>query len=168
MATAYRATWWIGDEPVTFIWRSLNWKEYRQVSGLLDYAKYAAVYRIVLIAGPAIEHVPAGIMQWIGRYELDNNPFSGELKPIQLQRQRSEEWAGGYLNAARGIVSWAFNYKFEEIDTWDAPTFFNRLAQAEYVFQKYLFGKPFLPEDPNAPKPPEKKPQKPRLQKLKR
>ena len=152
-ATVYRATWWVGDELVTFLWKSLSWKEYRKVAGLRpdDFATYAAVYRAAVIAGLSLEHVPAGIVQWIARYELENNPFGGQLKPIQQQRQRSTDWCGSYLNASRALVAWAFGYKFEEIDEWDSTTFFNRLAQAEYVF-----GKPFEPEDPNAPPPVDK------------
>lgn len=143
--TAYRASWPSG---VCVIWRSLTWKEYRALSSLPvgDQARYIAVYRQVLIAGPPAEKVPAGIAVWIGRYELENNPFSGNLKPIQVQRKKSAAWGQSYLNASRAIVAWAFGYKFEELDEWDANTFFNRLAQAEYIF-----GKPFDPQDPNAP-----------------
>ena len=150
-ATVYRATWWVGDELVTFLWKSLSWKEYRKsrVFGL------TTLRRTRRSTGPRLLRVCRSNMS---RPELcSGSPVtnwkttrsSGELKPIQQQRQRSANWCGSYLNASRALVAWAFGYKFEEIDEWDSNTFFNRLAQAEYVF-----GKPFEPEDPSAPPPP--------------
>jgi hypothetical protein len=165
--TAYRATWPSG---CVTIWRSLTWAEYNRISRLpyTEFARCAEVYRTALLAGPELKEAPAGIVQWIGRYELENNPFSGNLKTLRQQRARSKVWIQDYMNAARAVVSWAFGYKFEEMDGWDADTFFNRLAQAEYIF-----GRDMEPQDPNAP-PPEQVEQKrgklpdPRIERIKR
>jgi hypothetical protein len=151
MATVYRAKWWVGDELITFLWRSLTRKQYRHISSLpgADYLRYAAVYRTSLFAGPQMDHVPAGIVAWIGAYELANNPFSGSVASIQKHKDAGTEWCNGYLNAASALISFAFGYKFEEIDEWDASTFFRRLAQAEYIMNKPLeIVDPKVPPEP--------------------
>lgn len=145
LKTVYRAVWPSGQ---TVTWRPLTWNEYHLISSLpSEYGRCAAVYRATRLDGPPPHEALAGIVQWVGRHQLETNPFSGQLAPIQKQRAKSKAWVESYLNSAAALVSWAFGYKFEEIEEWDQETFFNRLAQAEYIF-----GKPLDPVDPKAPK----------------
>lgn len=164
-ATVYRAKWWVGDELVVFLWRSLNRKEYRQVMSIPgpDFLRYAEVYRVSLLAGLGMEQVPAGIVSWIGEHELRSNPFSGEYGAIKHQRDAASNWALDYLNAGSALISCLFGYKFEEIEGWDATTFFRRLAQAEFVR-----GKELELVDPKAPPPPPDPKRPGRLQRMKR
>lgn len=166
LATVYRAKWWVGDEPVVFLWRALTRKEYRRVMSVpgLDYLRHAEVYRTALLAGLKLEEVPAGIVSWIGEHELRTNPFSGNYAAIKRQKDSAADWSLDYLNAGSALISCLFGYKFEEIDDWDSTTFFRRLAQAEYVR-----GKDLELVDPKAPPKAEPRPPKGgRLQRMKR
>ena len=143
MQTQYIAAWKSG---VAVRWRSLTWSEYRQFKQQMTYGSpvevYIDLYRAVLLEGPDLVDASAGIVDFVGRSMLETNPFGGEYLDIAhaLNAKRSSQT---YLDTARALVAGLFHYSFEEIDTWDADTFFQRVAQAEF-----LAGRPIDPEDP--------------------
>ena len=145
MQTEYIAAWKSG---IALRWRSLTWSEYRQFKQQLTYSSpvevYIDLYRAVLLEGPDVVDAPAGIVDFVGRSMLETNPFGGEYADIAhaLAAKRS---VMSYLDTARALVAGLFHYSFEDIDTWDADTFFMRVAQAEF-----LAGRPLDPEDPAA------------------
>jgi hypothetical protein len=145
--TRYQAIW---PDGYRVVWRNLTWAEYRgfplasRLKNPMDL--YMGIYRVCRIEGPLPEVVPAGIVDWIGRQQTQGNPFSGQYADIS----RSLELArgivqGNYLLSAKALIAAAFHYKPEEIDAWDADTFFVRLSQAELVL-----GRQLNPADPNA------------------
>jgi hypothetical protein len=140
-----KATWPSGT---LVIWRPLTWTEFRFIAegdGPV-WAKYLQVYETCLQQGPRVDVVGYGIVEWIGKYELLNSPFTGNYKTIVKSLQEKRAWVtGSYLNSARALVSAIFKYRFEEIDDWDADKFMSRLAQAEFVM-----GRPLEPSDPDA------------------
>ena len=133
-------------EPVVVIWRNLNWSEYKYVTSRRASIRssYVETYRICLIEGPTVETATAGIITWIARQQLIANGFEGTYDALNpaIEQGRST-LASSYITAARAVVAWAFRYSFEEIDKWDSPTFFERLAQAEYIL-----GKPLVLKNP--------------------
>lgn len=147
---------WIATWPSSTCveWRGLTWAEYRRIqdSGGSDYSKWLEVYRLCVTAvqarrnvGPEPDKVGYGIIRWIGRHQLENNPFSGQLNTIQKSLQTGRARVqNSYLQQARAIVAAVFRCSFEEIDSWDAETFFDRVAQAEAVLSR-----PIEPVDPN-------------------
>ncbi len=143
MATEYIAAWKSGSGVR---WRGLSWGEYRRFSERLAIESpigvYIDLYRAVLIEGPMVEDAPAGIVEFVAKTMLETNPFNGQYKDIAhaLQAKRS---AQNYLDHAKALVAGLFRYTFEEIDTWDADTFFDRVAKAEF-----LAGRPIDPIDP--------------------
>ena len=78
---------------------------------------------------------------------LDSNPFNGEYKDVKraLDMKRVE-LKSSWLNSAKSIIAGIFRYTFEEIESWDAEMFFERLAYAEFVC-----GRKLEPGDPDKP-----------------
>ena len=142
-------------EPVFVRWRDLTWKEYQQFTGArrIPAVLYSEIYEKVLVEGPSLALVPAGIVEWIGRQQFDQNPFSWKYPPIRASIDQSRaKVQSSWLTIARAVVASVFHYSFEEIDEWPSELFFERVAQAEL-----LTGSPLEPSDPKAPKPPDRK-----------
>lgn len=117
------------------------------------------LYRALLIEGPSVEEAPAGIVEYVSKSMLETNPFGGKYEDVKhaLNAKRQSQ---DYLENAKALIAGLFRYTFEEIDTWDVDTFFDRLAKAEF-----LSGKKLEPEDPNkaeaeAKQPPGQQPRK--------
>lgn len=124
-------------------WRSLTWAEYKNFSARLRYecpaGVYADLYRAVLLQGPPLDgdpvyQAPAGLVDWIARAMLEENPFNGEYKHVKRAvEMKRTELKSDFLEAGKAIIAGLFRYTFEEIEQWDAETFFERLAAAEFV-----------------------------------
>jgi hypothetical protein len=148
------SAYWPSGQAVR--WRTLSWKEFDQFRRLQQanpdssMKVYLALYRAVVLEGPHSEDVTAGIVDYIGEFCLEQNPFNGRYEDLvsALEIKRASL---GYLGHARALVAGLFRYTFEEIDSWDADTFFERLTQAEF-----LAGRKIDPEDPNPAPIPEK------------
>lgn len=144
---AFEAYWPSGQ---AVRWRTLSWKEFQKFRSLqLQHPNssmevYLALYRAVCLEGPLPEEVSAGIVDYIGEQCLDRNPFNGRYEDVSLALAVKRD-SMEYLGHARALVAGLFHYSFEEIDTWDADLFFERLAQAEF-----LSGRSLAPEDPDA------------------
>ena len=145
MQTQYIAAWKSG---VTIRWRGLSWSEFRKFTQQMTIYSplevYIDLYRALLLDGPDVLDAPAGVVEYVGRTMLETNPFNGEYPNVKhaLEAKRASQ---SYLDVARAVVAGIFRYTFEEIDTWDADTFFDRVAKAELIA-----GKPIEPEDPVA------------------
>ena len=129
-------------------WRNLTWKEFTNLrySQKSDIERYVDVYRLCLVSGPAPDAAPAGIVDWIGKQQLTKSPFTGSYQNLQAALDAKREWLNSsFLQVAKATVAWVFRYSFEEIDSWDPDTFFERLVSAEY-----LLGKEISPADPKA------------------
>jgi len=74
------------------------------------------------------------------------DPFNGEYKDVKraLDMKRVE-LKSSWLNSAKSIIAGIFRYTFEEIESWDAEMFFERLAYAEFVC-----GRKLEPGDPTS------------------
>lgn len=129
-------------------WRSLTWAEFKKYESLLLYNRpvdvYCDIYRTVVLEGPLLEDdptsvAPAGIVEWVAKSLINNNPFGGSYEEVcyALDLKRGELKAN-YLLAAKAVIASIFRYTMEEIDQWDAEDFFERLAQAEYVTGRSL------------------------------
>ncbi len=129
-------------------WHPLSWQQFRRFQNHTELPA-ADIYEACLVAGPPLERAPAGIVRWIALREMQSNPFSGAFEDIKrsLDRKRAEIQSS-YLLSARAVIAGTFRYSFEEIDTWSAETFFERLAQAELLIKT-----PLEPADPKAVKP---------------
>jgi hypothetical protein len=160
--TAFVAQWPSG-RWVKF--RSLTWAEYREFEPRLRNPDLAAnvyldVYRRVFLSGEDWRTSTAGMVEYVGRVLTEQNPFNGRYHDVAraLELKRIE-FKQDYLQAAKAVVASIFHYSFEEIDRWDPETFFERLAQAEYIT-----GRKIEPVDPNAKKkktrPGEEKPER--------
>lgn len=163
--TQYIAAW---KSSTAVRWRGLSWSEYRRFTEQMTIDRpmevYLDLYRAVLLEGPPAELATAGVVSFIGRSMLETNPFGGRYDDIAhaLTVKRNTQT---YLDNARALVAGIFRYTFEEIDTWDADIFFDRVAKAEF-----LAGKTIEPIDPKevakqkeaAKTPP--KPQRPKKQ----
>ena len=145
---------WLSGRAVKF--RSLTWAEFKRFDQRLQYecpmGIYCDVYRAVLLEGPPLDgdpvyQAPAGLVEWIARSLLDSNPFNGEYKDVKraLDMKRVE-LKSSWLNSAKSIIAGIFRYTFEEIESWDAEMFFERLAYAEFVC-----GRKLEPGDPDKP-----------------
>lgn len=147
--TVFLAQWETG---LAIRFRSLRWEEFRRFEARLQYespmAVYNDVYRLCVLEGPAIEDLLAGPVEFVARALIANNPFNGTFEDLSraLEVKRSEI-ASDYLKCARAQVAALFRYNFEEIDKWDAETFFERLAQSEFVLKR-----PLNASDPNKKK----------------
>jgi len=143
--------------PVLVVaWRQLSWKEYNSFRfRTKDLALYADIYDKCLVKGPPLAEVPAGIAFFIGKQEIENCPFSGEFASISKNLQKARARVGGsWLLSAQAVIASVLHYSLDDVTTWPADVFFERLAQAEQ-----LTGTPLNPEDPKhpAPKGPRKK-----------
>lgn len=141
--------------PVLVVaWRRLTWKEYEsfRLRRDLPTVLYMEVYEKVLVQGPPLSEVPAGIAFFIGKQELETCPFSGKFPlvsgAIEQARARVQ---GSWLLIAQGVVASIFHYSLDEVCSWPSDVFFERMAQAEQ-----LTGAPLIPSDPKATKKPKK------------
>jgi hypothetical protein len=143
--TQYIAAWKSGT---AVHWRGLTWAEFNQFSQQLTFKRpmevYIDLYRALLLEGPEVTDAPAGIVEYVAKTMLETNPFGGRYEDIAyaLRTKRNSQ---SYLENAKALVAGIFRYTFEDIATWDADTFFDRVAKAEF-----LSGKQLEPADPNA------------------
>ena len=140
----FSATW---SDGIEVRWRSLSLEEFRRFRGrnVDERILWAEIYEACLVAGPSLNRAPAGVVAFVGKTELEQNPFNGKFRPIQAYLgQAREAIQSNYLQIARAVLSGTFRYTFEEIDAWPPELFFERLAQAEM-----LTGVPVNPSDPN-------------------
>lgn len=127
-------------------WRSLSWKEYSYYQDLLRYLPpaevYCQIYKKVLIEGPpvegpAVKQVTAGIVDWVARSLMEHNPFNGlyddAKRAYDLKKKELD-----YLGSVKAIIAGIFHYTFEEIESWDAETLYERIIAAEFVSGKSL------------------------------
>lgn len=142
----WQATW---PDGTRVQWRSLSWGEFRRIEHIQPVQAAAVqVYKTCVTAGPAVENVPAGVMMYVAEHELVKSPYSREYAPVKISLDRArQKLASSWMFSARALVAGIFRYSFEEIDTWDAQTFMDRVAQAEMVS-----GRTIDPADPKAPK----------------
>jgi hypothetical protein len=152
---AFQAQWESGRVAK---WRSLTWAEYKQFEHQLTYdcpaSVHCDVYRAVLIEGPSLDEgpelyrAPAGLVEFVARSLLDNNPFNGQYQDVKravdMKRQERRQ---DYLQTCKAVIAGIFRYTFEEMDKWDAEKFFEMVAAAEFVS-----GRKLEPGDPEAPK----------------
>lgn len=140
----YQAVWASG---VAIRFRMPTWAEFRKAhaSSAQPAIRNLWVYRACVVEGPPPHLVPAGVVAWLGIELIDKNAFTGQFQLVNRHLQLSRQWLGNsFLEHARALVAGTFRYTFEEIDTWDAETFFKRFAQAEV-----LVGKRIDTQDPN-------------------
>lgn len=141
------ATWPSG---IRVVWRTLTWGEYRKVSSIQGppAEKALEVYKLSIVDGPRVDEIPAGIMMWVFRKQMDENPFSGTFQTLSgpLQQAR-DNVTGSFLLTAQGLIASVLRVPFEIMESWDSETFLTRLAQAEFIA-----GVPLNPVDPNAAK----------------
>lgn len=144
------ARWPNGRE---LVFRSLSWAEHRRfMSARQDYPEmlvYTDVYRTAVLEGPPADTATAGLVAFIGDTLLEQSPYSGAFPLVQqaLAIKRTE-LQGNYLKAARAVVGSLFQKSDVEMDAWDAETFFDYVARAEFVS-----GRKLDPADPTAKKP---------------
>jgi hypothetical protein len=141
---------WSEDRYVK--WRSLSWKEFDYYQNLLTYLPpaevYCQVYKLVLIEGPKLDGHPvhratAGIVDWIARSLLEHNPFNGLYEDVKRAYDIKKKELN-YLSEVKAIIASIFRYTFEEIESWDAETLYERIVAAEFVTGKSL--EPPMPE----------------------
>lgn len=132
----YIARW---KDGFSVIWRNLTWAEYRAYKTKLDNSPFLEpmdvamdIYKTVLIEGPDLRYVPAGIPAFICKQQMVNNPFSGQFEDVSSALELARKAVtSDYLLAAKAIIASTLHYRPEEIDAWDPNLFFIRLAQAE-------------------------------------
>lgn len=159
----YIATW---RDGFSVTWRNLTWNEYRHFKSRYDKSPFQEpmdialdIYEAVLINGPDPKFVPAGIPGFICKQQLVNNPFSGRYEDIAIALDMSRQAVtGNYLLSAKALIASTLNYKPEEVDGWDAATFFLRLAQTEIAS-----GRTFDPVNPKVLKDSNGKPVPPKI-----
>lgn len=146
----YSAQWKDGFEV---LWRNLTWGEYRRFKQRYEQSPFEEpmdialdIYRTVYVKGPDPDFIPAGILGYICKQQMINNPFSGRFEDINPAIEMARRIVtGDYLLSAKALISASLHYKLEEIDSWDPNTFFLRLAQTEIIN-----GRTFDPVDPRA------------------
>ena len=147
MPRKYEAVWPSG---LRVVWHGLSWADFNRLQSQSDtrpMGLYLEVYRTCVLEGPPPDQVPAGVMVWIGRRELEQSPFTGQYQPIKnLLEAKRAQVRGNYLLLASAVISNVLHVPMETISLWDADEVFTRLAQAES-----LVGKPVEPADPKAP-----------------
>lgn len=143
MQTQYIAAWKSGT---AVRWRGLTWSEFSQFTHRLTFESpievYLDLYRALLLEGPDPEYATAGSVEYVAKTMLETNPFGGKYEDV-VHALHTKRGVQTYLENAKALVAGIFRYTFEEIDTWDADTFFDRVAKAEF-----LAGKKLEPEDP--------------------
>jgi len=141
MAILWEARWPSGARVC---WRPVTLGQYQRYRARLEAGEHRAIvyfdlYQELVVRGPAPEHVPAGIVFWIGRREIEENPFSCRIdlvrKALSAHRERVSK---NYLLACQAILASVFRCSFEEMSRWTSETFFERVAQAELVLGKTL------------------------------
>lgn len=148
----YFASW---REGLEVVWRNLTWAEYKTFKDNYEQSPFEepmevalGIYATVYLQGPDPKYVPAGIAAYICKQQMISNPYSGRYEDIAPALELARRVVtGDYLLSAKALISSTFNYKLEEIDSWDPNKFFLRLAQTEVVT-----GRSFEPMDPKAPK----------------
>lgn len=149
---AYKAIWRSRTEVPAFVsvaWRDLTLGEIERYMARSAHERivFCDIYETCLIEGPSLEKVPAGIVVWIAKQQLEQNPLSGKFRPLVNALLRARERVqSSWFVSAKAIVAATFRYTFEEIDGWSPDVFFERVAQAER-----LTGVPLEPMDPDKP-----------------
>lgn len=150
----YRAVWKSETEVPAYypvVWRDLTLAEHQRFRSRSEHLRivFCDIYETIVLEGPDLAHAPAGIVAWVARQQLEQNPFSGQFRPIhnalQQARQRVDS---SWFHAAKAVIASSFRYSFEEIESWPPDLFFERVAQAEL-----LTGVPLEPADPDQPQP---------------
>ena len=157
--TKFIARWRNGRE---LIFRPLTWAEYRRFEQEALYrpemSVYCDIYRAAVLQGPALgvlqapsaTDASAGLVEFVGRTLFDESVFSGRYADVkQALEIKRTALQSNYLLAARAVIGSLFHKTDEEMDAWDADTFFDYVARAEFIS-----GRPFEPGDPNASKKP--------------
>lgn len=134
----YLARW---EDGYVVEWRNLTWKEYNSFKIRYRSSPFKTpmdvamdIYKICRINGPVPAAVPAGIVAFICKQQMENNPFGGNVKDVaSALRQARLAVENDYFLAATGLIANTLNYKIDEIVDWDPQTFFLRLAQSEIV-----------------------------------
>lgn len=151
-APAHKAIWRSQTEVPAYYsvaWRDLTLDEHRRFRSRADNLRlvYCDIYEACLLEGPGLEQAPAGIVCWIAKQQLEENPFSGGFKAIakSLVQARARVENSWFLNA-QAVLAATFRYTLEEVESWPPSVFFERVAQAEM-----LTGVPLNPEDPDKP-----------------
>lgn len=164
---AYVAVWPGG----TFVrFRALRWDEHRRFSNKLathvPMGVYNDIYRLVVLEGPEIGEVTAGIAEYIGNAVLNWSAFSNDYAVVKakLDAARSE-LASDYLLAAKATVCHVFHYSMSEIDKWDSDTLFKHIAMVEMVTRRPGSLEPI---DPNTVKSPTRQSPKEQAPKIKK
>jgi hypothetical protein len=135
------------------VWRSVTWEEYRRFRSRIKAKPLGAsleIYEAVLLHGPPLDQVPAGVCSYIAQAVMASNPFSGNYDDVKRSLDvNRHNLASSWLVTAKALICHIFDYTFEEVDKWDADKFFERLVQAEFIAGK--------PLEPAKPKPQKKK-----------
>lgn len=160
----YIARW--GEYVVA--WRNLTYGEYRKFKPRYESSPFQEpmeialdIYSLVRIEGPTPQFISAGILSFICKQQMLNNPFSGKYEDIETAIDMARRVVtGDYLLSAKALIAATLNYKPEEIDSWDANTFFIRLAQTEVAN-----GRTFDPVNPNVLKDSKGNPVAPKIKK---
>ena len=145
--TTRAATWPSGTRVV---WRDLTWGEYRDARSRQGPPAEVAlhVYKLCVVHGPRPEEIPAGIMMWIYKDQLEKSPFSGSFQTLSLPLENArKKVTDSYLLCAQAFIASVFKIPIEVMDGWDSETLLTRLAQAEFVS-----GVPLNPMDPKSVK----------------
>lgn len=130
---------WASGTAIRF--RLLSWKEFKYITSrqLPQAERDLWLYRQVVLEGPAAEEVTAGIVMWLGYYLIESSPFKETAEAVRKFRAATQQWfEGSYLEQARALIAGTFRYTFEEIESWDQETFFQRLIAAEMLVGKRM------------------------------
>jgi hypothetical protein len=147
----YIAVWKSG---ASIKWRGLSMKEFKDFSNRLAYEQEMLVYTdLFKLVGETIEgkslNVPAGIVFFLGETLLKRSVFNGDEKTIkQVLTHHRNQLSGNYFEQCKTVMAAVFKYSFEDIDSWDDYTFFDRLAKAEMISGENLEPKGSEPEKP--------------------
>lgn len=150
----HRAIWRSETEVPAFysvIWRDLTLAEHQRFRRRGDHQRivFCDIYEAILVEGPDLSKAPAGVVAWIARQQLEENPFSGQFRPLHNAVYKAREQVNSsWFQAAKAVIASTFRYTFEEIENWSPELFFERVAQAEL-----LTGVPLEPADPEAKQP---------------
>jgi hypothetical protein len=142
----FEATW---NDGIRIRFRDLTFIEHRRfwLSSLPMAVRNMRLYETVLIEGPPSGQVPAGIVAWVSYSLLENSPFTGRFNQLKQAADVGRAWLeGSYLESARALIAGTFHISFDELDKMTVQTFFQRLAQAEF-----LVGNRIDPADPKQP-----------------
>lgn len=123
--------------------------EYREFASRLRYEPemvvYSDLYRIVADypENPDIKHVSAGIVYFLGNRLIRDSVFNSDWNAItKTLAEHRDRLNVSYFEQCKAVIASIFDYTFEEIDSWDDYTFFDRLAKAELIVGKDLNPQP--------------------------